>query len=748
MIGEGREMSLERPTFRLLQSAALAVAIGFTLAAPVKAQPTWTQEFDLVPGWNAIYLHVQPTVTDPSSVFAGIGILSAWTRGVEPGSIDFVTEPDEPLTGNRGWLGYVPASNPDSVALSLADNELVSVEGNRAYLIRIGDAPATLTISGRPLVPTIDWQANEFTLAGFPTDPANPPTFAEYFGSSPAHDGQPVYRLLPTGVWERVAAPNAATIRYGEAYWVMSSSGSEFIAPLDVEPPTTNGLSYGRGVPDLEILFQNLHGDDVTIEIAVADDASPEQVPLSYFSVVTEPGPNLGDFEWLSFDGTLEVPAEAGMYALTRLAVRRGDFGSSPSVASVISITDGRGTRWLLPVEATRASASAAALSGNGGNVSEFAGLWIGSVTVDKVSQPQSGSMVAVPTDGLSNTCTGGPNEGMSCSEDSDCPGFCSMTCRGGDNAGAACSTETQEDDCPGSSCVGQPRICAAGIDVGLPCNRNRDCTNALCKAKGTCANSPLPGTLCTDDGDCEEFGSTCVLPGSICIGGSNADSPCDSGGDCQFLCNKAGGGSEFPMRLMLHVGADGKVRLLKKVIQMWQNGTTKPNPNRPGFEVVDEPGRFVLLTDDELVPDFQGASLRDGQPVGRRISTVHFDFAGNDLEMTGDFGGANELSAVLSIASDLPTNPYRHPFHPDHDNLSSRGDPAVEAFAFEREVRLTFTEDDPSGLSGPDLGFDEVAGLYSETITGLHRNEIRVEGTFRLQRAAAIADLNPAPEG
>ena len=97
------------------------------------------------------------------------------------------------------------------------------------------------------------------------------------------------------------------------------------------------------------------------------------------------------------------------------------------------------------------------------------------------------------------------------------------------------------------------------------------------------------------------------------------------------------------------------------------------------GNLVVDKPGRYVLLTDDTLIPRFQGAAVRDGEPVGRRLSTVGYDFptdpTNNFLNLAGFFTFGQKLSGTLMLPFDHPTNPYRHKFHPDHDNLNARFD-------------------------------------------------------------------------
>ena len=84
---------------------------------------------------------------------------------------------------------------------------------------------------------------------------------------------------------------------------------------------------------------------------------------------------------------------------------------------------------------------------------------------------------------------------------------------------------------------------------------------------------------------------------------------------------------SPFQFRLILHVDDHGEVRLLQKVLQMFKPGTLKPDPADPNVQVVDEPGRYVLVTDDRLIPEFKGATLRDGQQVARRMSSPAFGF-------------------------------------------------------------------------------------------------------------------------
>jgi hypothetical protein len=202
---------------------------------------------------------------------------------------------------------------------------------------------------------------------------------------------------------------------------------------------------------------------------------------------------------------------------------------------------------------------------------------------------------------------------------------------------------------------------------------------------------------------------------------------------------------SEFTFRILVHVDTNGQARLLKEVVQMFQNGTY--TNNAAGNAVVATPGRYVLITDDRLISRFQGASMRDGVSVGRRISTAAFDFnlgPTNHLNLNGAFSLTGELSASMTSAPNDPTNPFRHKFHPDHDNLDVRfASYSPEAYEVRRDIRLSFSAADPQGGSDPSYGYSVMGGTYSETLTGLHKVPVLTQGVFRLEHVSDVAVLN-----
>jgi hypothetical protein len=186
---------------------------------------------------------------------------------------------------------------------------------------------------------------------------------------------------------------------------------------------------------------------------------------------------------------------------------------------------------------------------------------------------------------------------------------------------------------------------------------------------------------------------------------------------------------SPFQFRVLLHEDASGQVRLLKDVIQMWQDGT----------DPVSDPGHYVLLTDDSLVPNFKGIGLRDGEVVGKRVSTIAYDFDGDTHDASGSIGGV--LSATLNLAADTPSNPFLHRYHPEHNGLGvDYTTPNSESYAVTRALVLTFGASE--GRSNGD-GYAQLYGTYTEAFSGLHKFPMTVSGTFTLRHVSPVDTLN-----
>ena len=210
-----------------------------------------------------------------------------------------------------------------------------------------------------------------------------------------------------------------------------------------------------------------------------------------------------------------------------------------------------------------------------------------------------------------------------------------------------------------------------------------------------------------------------------------------------------------FQFRLLLHAGAQDSsatnVHFLQRVLEMWQNGTF--TTNSAGLVTVATPGNYILLTDERFLSsltNITGAALRDGQFVGRRVSTAAFGFR-DPLVMSPSAGGSgqfgvagNVYNCTVAIPAADPLNPFRHLYHPEHSNTNHAG--PLQPVSITRQITLTFTATDPDNLALAGWGDNQIGGIYQETISGLQAQQNAIQGTFRLTRATPATGLNGNP--
>ncbi len=184
-------------------------------------------------------------------------------------------------------------------------------------------------------------------------------------------------------------------------------------------------------------------------------------------------------------------------------------------------------------------------------------------------------------------------------------------------------------------------------------------------------------------------------------------------------------------IRILLHVASDGQVRLLKDVIVMKRPSDTNAPPNvstnpLPPVDLSVPATNLVLVTRSELIPDYEGVMKRGGKLVGLRYGTAAYDFDGVVLPLLGGVGPGAACMGRINLSKDHPTNPYRHKYHPDHRS----------GFDLVRQLTLLFDANpgDP-WQEEPGYGVDRLTGIYRETVVGLHKIPLRVEGTVRLDR-------------
>jgi hypothetical protein len=774
------------PTLRkrllVLHLLVLGLSVLTVLLPGTAAAQTATQTFQLVPGWNAFHLEVQPEPRDPQAFFAGIAsrVESVWVYEPQASTAEFVQADQQGLPGlsfnQPAWLPLIQPGAATAFA-----SRVFAIQAGKTYLVRLSPGPPVdLVATGRPRLLPLSWEPNGFTLTGLPVtdEQASQPTFQSFFAASPEHAAQSVFRLDPAGSWQEID-PAATTIRAGEAYWIHTNGSSDFQGPLEVEVSGAGArgdLDYGETLSTQVVLVRNRTGSQANLTIE-----NLGAVPLAYETVGQE------GISFPDLPSPLVTTVDAGDDRAFEIAVRRDQLPPDGSeVQSVLVISDDIGTRQRIPVVAHKAMIRTSA----GELAPSLAGLWVGNVILDKVSQAQPpapdmsfdlqlGAIATVVENGVPRQAEDvlidvgsqwrywdqGPVDPAwagAAFDDSSWPQGAAELGYGDRDPGGLPAEATEID--PGPAGARHPsHYFRRTFDVpltsysGLVLRLKRD-DGAVVYLNGVeVLRSNMPeGAIAFDTrpnvtiggGDESAFVEAelgaLLLPGQPNVVAVSLHQHAREIADEDPAAVTATP-AEFSMRLILHVDAAQQVRLLKQVIQMWEDGTYQPSQTIPGFQEPATPGRFVLVTDDSLIPQYQGTTLRDGRPVGQRISSAAFDFVGNELPLAGAFGPPGTLTGEIVVPESLPTHPFRHRYHPDHGIGAS--DPGVPEIR--RGLEIQFTADDPTRpVPGPDanpLGWGDslVGGVYRETLTGLHRDPISVEGPFVLRRVSITGELN-----
>lgn len=348
---------------RIIIPIIFSFIIFHFLSGHVRAEVV-TQNFTLSPGWNAVFLEVEPQSTDPAVVFAGLtDLISVWAWNPRTGTVEFIQNPSLMVPEGPQMMVYFP---PDPVTPSQPNilTNLHAIHGERGYLIKMGGtADVSWTVRGHPAIPDIDWKPNSFNLVGFHLEKGNEPFFIDFFSNSPAHAGQEIY-VLRNDAWMRVTDPTVR-MKHGEAFWIFCKGSSEFLGPVSVQLDIGTGLPFGTSLDEQEIRIINSSALLKTVSLGISSGTW-----LYYW--VFDPQNNVAG--WQPFPPLLPLTVPANDSRTLRLAVRRAALTSGASYEANVEFTDGEGVRILLPSSVTGI---------------DFAGLWVGDAMITKVSEPR-----------------------------------------------------------------------------------------------------------------------------------------------------------------------------------------------------------------------------------------------------------------------------------------------------------------------------------------------------------------------
>ena len=384
-------------THSLLRTILLVILIltGF----PAWAQ--WvTQQIDLQQGWNAVFLEVEPYPPDCALQFEGMPIESVWTPNRQFQSVQFIQDPDELIPEAPDWHSFFPPDSPKSVATNLH-----LLEGGRAYMVYSASAVSWL-VKGQPKLAEQKWNPKNYNFVGFYVDPQSPPTFGEWFADSSAQQPLDVWQFGADQRWHPISNAGATLIQSGVSYWVYCNDASDFQGPVRIDLLGATRIDFLSMTAEGEITVESAAAGkrDVTLNLQASE---PPPTPLSELPQIEIPplagsvvlvyqgfgitGPVL---EFLDFPMTLSLSRTEGLTKRLELAVDRKRMApASPEglYQSILEVTDGAGFRRYIGVTSEgRVSRSKARLRRMKGlqDAPAEAGLWIGTVSINRVSEP------------------------------------------------------------------------------------------------------------------------------------------------------------------------------------------------------------------------------------------------------------------------------------------------------------------------------------------------------------------------
>lgn len=368
------------------------ISLGLCLLALFAGSPAaraqWlTQTVSLKAGWNAVYLHLDPSYDTLENLVGSDltnPIMEVWLWAPPVSTLQYVQSPQQPTEGAQ-WVSW----NRNAVTSQM----LQRLVGNAAYLVRVSTnvSSYTWTIKGKPLAPAYSWTTTGLNFLGFPTVPGSAPTFDAFIARASALQSAEIYWYpggeLGTGNPARLYALRTAKVNRGQAYWIRSGTAfNQFFAPFEVMLSGTRGLSYGDTLNASSFRVKNQANTNLTLTLRlVASETAPTgQTNVAGAPVLLVRGAlnttNLTyTYSNLTGNATYSWPlAAAGqngseieiVLGLDRVAMG-GNVGDS--FAGILRLTDSLGLGQVdLPVSAQPASS---------------AGLWVGQATVTQVGQ-------------------------------------------------------------------------------------------------------------------------------------------------------------------------------------------------------------------------------------------------------------------------------------------------------------------------------------------------------------------------
>ncbi len=783
----------------LLSAALMSLMAG-------RAHAQWVQQQTQVlhPGWNAVFLEVDPVPSDPDLLFDSAVVEAVWTLDLPSAN------PDAPVRESY-WRFWAPEGAPGREV-----RDLFEIRGDRVYLIKfIGGAagepcfpgvcesdlcdggpspgaacvddgdcacppnPNILTFLGRPASGKTTYIPG-FNLVGFHVVDNPSPTFQDYLSPSAAHQTTRVFPAevggqllgsLPAATAALSEIPLTTAIippfgtPFSTGFWVRSTQSVVYDGPIDIDTAALRGVDYHRSIVSLDVKLRNRRTTAEQIVASYVPSAPPPPNTPSF----PPSGPSQAPLQWLQYgSGVISQsnlreqlmnfptnpawmlspsPQQTASKTFSVYIDRNGlpeallaPDGTGSQYQGILQLRSSGGFRRLLPV-AAQATGKAGGLIRGGGMPPGPPGLYVGLVRVNEVAWVTAGAEVWTNSD-------------------------------------------------PSEPVFSQNRACFLGDKEGLPCDGDADCAsdceNGTCDmVNSVCVGGPNDGQICADNSECACPPGGDGVCSYYCFGGVRNGEPCDTSDDCPGgSCSIDTLGSdtdkialrptaqEFQFAVVVHMSDSGQYTLLRSVRIFFKPGETE-----------NDIGRYVLVTPTcpaGCCDNLEAGSTIAGEPFARRVSTAAFSFDGDvplDISTGPPPDLATQLAALVVLPASHPRNPFFHRFHPDHDgreeaftdaNGNGRYDSGEsfvdtngnsvwdegDSFRITRSLQFVFDTAPPEAMPQNGWGDRILTGTYNEKVVGLYKTDfdpdaennpdgINARGTFILRRVSDVAVLN-----
>lgn len=357
------------------------------MAAP-SAKAQWvTQNFQLKTGWNAVFLHIDVSHVTLDQLFGpgaavAMPVDEVWRWTPNPTTAQFVTSPKSPTLTDSQWTSWKVTDGGTSL--------LGRLTANAAYLFH-ATTNATISLKGRPVLPSYRWTTSGLNFLGFPTSTNAPPSFEDFFAPVPAIRQGEIFRypggILGTNNPVKIFALRGTPVTRGEAYWLRAGENfNRYYGPFEVLSGGGGDVSFGSSLSTYGFRIRNVTAAPITVTLNLRASETP---PTGQLAITGLPALLIrGDLNKtnLTFDAKKLSTTSSQTWTLAAA----GQQGSEAEVVIGLdraSLTGSAGSFYAGLLQLSDSLGQIRVDMGISAQVGSTAGLWVGNASVNQVGE-------------------------------------------------------------------------------------------------------------------------------------------------------------------------------------------------------------------------------------------------------------------------------------------------------------------------------------------------------------------------